>query len=195
MKNTRKTEHNINPIFLNRWSPRAISKDVTKEEIMTLFEAAKWSPSASNIQPWRFIYAMNGTLAWSEFFNLLAEFNQMWSKNAAALVIVASKKTNDEGEPNPTHSFDTGSAWMSLALQASMNGLITHGMAGFDYERARKVINLPDDYHIEAMIAIGKHASLDVIPERMQKGEVYSDRKLLKELVFESEFAKQTSKS
>jgi nitroreductase len=191
MKNMRQTEYKINNIFLDRWSPRALSEDVKKEEIMTLFEAAKWSPSSSNIQPWRFIYAMNKTNEWDKFFSVLGDFNKIWCKNAAALIIVASKKTNDQGELNPTHSFDSGSAWMSLALQASMNGLVAHGMAGFDYEKAREVINLPKDYVVEAMIAIGRHASLDVIPERMHKSEIYSDRKPLKETVFEGKFKEQ----
>lgn len=189
MENTRKEEHEINKIFLERWSPRALSKDVSKEELMKLFEAAKWSPSASNIQPWRFVYALNGSEHWDKFFNVLGEFNQIWCKNAAALIIVCSKKTNDKSEANKTHSFDTGSAWMSFALQAAMNGIIAHGMAGFDYDKAAKVINLPEDHQVEAMIAVGKHTSLDVIPERMQKGEKYSDRKPLKETVFEGKFS------
>lgn len=185
MDNTRKTEYEINELFLNRWSSRALSDNVSKKEIMELFEAARWSPSASNIQPWRFYYAMKNTPAWNDFFGLLVEFNQLWAKNAAALIIIVSKKTSSKGEDNPTHSFDTGAAWMSLALQASMNGMVAHAMAGFDYEKAKQILGLSEDYSVEAMVAIGRKGSIDVLPERMRKGEIFSDRMPIKDFVFE----------
>src|SRR3989338_5072942 len=110
-----------------------------------------------NNQHWRFIYAKRNTKYWTNFMNLLIEFNQSWAKNASVLVVIASKKTFDHNdEQSITHSFDTGAAWMSLAMQATIKGFITHGMQGFDYEKAREELNIPEGYNVEAMVAIGK---------------------------------------
>ena len=189
LKNERKSEHDVDEIFIKRWSPRAIGKkDFTEDDLASLFEAARWTPSSFNVQPWRFLYAMNGDENWSTFFGLLGEFNQMWAKDAGALIVVLSKKTNDEGKPNVTSSFDTGSAWMSLALQARMKNFIAHGMAGFDYEKARKILNVQDDYNVEAMLAIGTQGDVENLHERMQKSEKPNERKHVKEFAFRGGF-------
>ena len=191
IENERKPEHDVNEIFIKRWSPRSIDKkNFTNEELMSLFEAARWAPSSFNIQPWRFLYSMNGDENWATFFGLLAEFNQIWTKDAGALVVVLSKKTNNEGKPNALHSFDTGSAWMSLALQARMKNLIAHGMAGFDYEKAKDILNVPDDYNVEAMLAVGTQGEVENLHERMQKSEKPNERKYVKEFTFKGKFPK-----
>jgi len=190
--NKRKTSYPINDIFTKRWSPRSMSGEkMTKRELMSLFEAAHWAPSNGNSQSWRFLYATKGSRNWKMFFDLLVEFNQMWVKNAAVLVLVISKKTfgkDKKNAPSPTHSFDTGAAWMSLALQARMNNLITHGMAGFDYDKARKVLKIPKDYQVEAMVAIGKQGQVKDLHPRMQKSEKPNTRKKLSEVVSEGKF-------
>jgi len=191
IKNERKSEHDVDGIFIKRWSPRAISKrDFTENDLMSLFEAARWAPSSFNVQPWRFLYAINGDENWSNFFSLLGEFNQMWTKDAGALIVALSKKTNDENKPNVTHSFDTGSAWMSLALQARMKNFIAHGLAGFDYEKARKILNVPDDYNVEAMLAVGTQGDVEDLHERMQKSEKPNERKHVEEFAFKGKFPK-----
>jgi len=186
----RKADHPIDKIFLDRWSPRSMSgEEITDEELMTLFEAARWAPSTYNEQEWRFIYAKRDTPNWERHFNLLAEPNQTWCKNAAVLVCTVSKKTftrNDK--PNPVHTFDSGSAWENLALQASVMGLVAHGMAGFDYEKAKIELNIPDDYKVEMMFAIGKPGKKEDLPEELQKMESPSDRKKVSEFIFEGEF-------
>src|SRR3989338_3904636 len=92
----RKTHHLVHPIFPNRWSPRAISgEEITHEELMSLFEAARWAPSSYNNQSWRFIYAKKNTPHWDNLFSLLADGNKLWAKNAAALIVVMSKNTFD----------------------------------------------------------------------------------------------------
>lgn len=180
----------IQPLILQRWSPRALSGEaLTDEELMPLFEAARWAPSSYNNQPWRFIYAKRETPAWDKLFGLMVEFNQGWAKNAAALVVVISKKTfAHNGKFSETHQFDTGSAWENLALEASARGLVAHGMQGFDYDKARKDLQIPDDYDVLAMIAIGKHGKKEDLPEDLQKMENPSDRKPLHEIVMEGEF-------
>src|SRR4029079_10173110 len=112
-------------LFLDRWSPRAMSgEEISEAALMVLFEAARWAPSSYNNQPWRILYARRDTEHWPRFFNLMVEFNQSWTSTAAALVVFISKTHFDfNGEPAVTHSFDTGAAWENLALQGSLKGL------------------------------------------------------------------------
>ena len=84
----RKTEHPVDPIFPSRWSPRAMSgESLSREALLSLFEAARWAPSSSNGQPWRFVYATRESQEWPLFMSFLVEFNQAWTKNAAALAL------------------------------------------------------------------------------------------------------------
>jgi nitroreductase len=185
----RRPEYSVDRIFLNRWSPRAMSgEEISRDELMSLFEAARWAPSSYNSQPWRFLYTMRNTENWELFFNLMAEGNQAWANNAAALIVVASKKTFDNGKPSRTHSFSAGAAWENLALQGSLKGLVVHGMQGFDYDRARQVLNIPDDYEVEAMIAIGKPGKKENLTEKLQEREFPSTRKKVSEIAFEGKF-------
>jgi nitroreductase len=186
----RKPEYPVDPQFVNRWSPRAMSgEEISEQELMILFEAAKWAPSSSNSQPWRFIYAKRNTPPWKTLFDLMLEFNQSWTKNAAVLLVMISKKNFEHnGKFSRTHSFDTGSAWMSLALQGSLMGLVVHGMAGFDYDRAKKDLNIPDDFHVEAMAVVGRPGRKEDLPPPLQEREVPSTRKKVSEIVFEGRF-------
>ena len=180
----------VDELFLDRWSPRALSGEgVGEEELMTLFEAARWAPSSYNNQPWRILYARRETEQWPVFFNLLVEGNQAWAKDAAALLLFVSKETFDfNGKPYPTHSFDTGAAWENLALQATMLGLVTHGMQGFDYERARSELKIPEGFRVEAMIAVGRPGDPAQLPERLREREAPSGRKPLSEITCEGAF-------
>ena len=187
----RSPEHTVDTIFTNRWSPRALSgESITDHELMSLFEAARWAPSSYNAQPWVFIYSPRTSSTWNTFLNLLVPFNQKWAKNAAVLVVVVSKKTFDSGEPSPTHSFDAGAACQNLALQGSLMGLVVHGMGGFDFDRAKTELNIPDDYTVEAMFAIGKPGNVKDLPQSMQKMETPSNRKPIAEFVSEGSFKK-----
>src|SRR5262249_14854080 len=149
----RKADYPIEPFLLDRWSPRAMSgEEVSVEELMRLFEAARWAPSSFNAQQWRALYARRGTAHWSTFFNLLVEGNRTWAGNAAALVLFISRTTFEyNNEPSVSHSYDTGAAWLSFALQGFQQGLVVHGMEGFDYERARIELKIPSEFQIEAM--------------------------------------------
>jgi nitroreductase len=135
------------------------------------------------------LFARRETPHWDLFFHLLVEFNQHWAKNAAALVVVLSKKNFEyNGKPSATHRFDTGAAWQNLALEASARGLVAHGMEGFDYEQARKILAIPEEYDIEAMITIGKPGNTTDLPPDLQTREIPSDRRPLNEIVFEGGF-------
>lgn len=184
--NNRKTDYNIDDIFLNRYSPRAMSGEViSKEELMTLFEAARWAPSSMNEQPWRFLYAMKGTKDFELFFSFLVEGNQIWCKNASVLVIGLSNKNSDNGKFNSKHSLDTGSAWENFALQGTFSGLVVHGMGGYDEESIKNELNISDNYQVELMIAVGKPGQIKDLPEKLQERETPSQRKELDQVVFE----------
>lgn len=186
----REPEHEVDELFLDRWSPRAMSGEgVSEEELMSLFEAARWAPSSFNNQPWRILYARRDTEHWPTFLGLLVEGNRAWAQNAAALLLFVSKETFDHsGEPYPTHSFDTGAAWENLALQATLRGLVTHGMQGFDYERARAELNIPEGFRVEAMAAVGRPGDPSTLPERTRAREKPSARKPLSEITREGPF-------
>ena len=187
---TRKADYPIDSLFLDRWSPRAMSAEpITEAELFTLFEAARWAPSSFNNQPWRILYARRDTPQWPLFFDLLVEFNQTWAKNAAALVVFISKTTFDHnGEPAATHSFDTGAAWGNLALQGALQRLVVHGMQGFDYDKARTALNIPEGFKVEAMAVIGKPGRAEDLPEKLKQRETPSDRRKLNETVFEGPY-------
>lgn len=186
----RKPNYPIQSLILNRWSPRAMTgEEMTEEEFMPLFEAARWAPSSSNGQPWRFLYAKRNTPHWDRFFNLMIEFNQSWTKNASVLLVIISKKTFEHnGKPERTHSYDTGAAWENLALEGNARGYVVHGMEGFDYEKAKHDLNIPDDYQVEAMAAIGKPAPKETLTPELLKREEPSSRKPLKEIIMEGGF-------
>lgn len=162
---------------------------ISSEELFILFEAARWAPSSGNSMPWRILYAHRETESWPRFFGLLNERNQVWCRNAAALLVFISRTTAERsGRPLVTHSYDSGAAWENLALQGTLSGLVVHGMAGFDYTRARQDLNVPDDFTVEAMAAIGKPGPLDVLPEDFQAREKPSSRPTLSDLVFEGKY-------
>ncbi len=186
----RKADHPIEQMFLDRWSPRAMSgESITQEELLTLFEAARWAPSSYNNQPWRFLYAHRDTPPWPAFLDLLVDANKAWVKNAAVLLVIVSKKTFDHnGKPSITHSFDAGAAWGSLALQGSQSGLVTHGMQGFDYDKAKTVLQIPDEFQVESMVAIGRPGRKDDLPPEVQQRETPNGRRPLTELIFEGAF-------
>ena len=114
---TRQPTYPIDPMFLDRWSPRAFDGSPIREhDLLKLIEAARWAPSAYNVQPWRFLYALRDDAKWPLFLELLIPFNQSWASSASALIFILSdrKMRNPDGSPSGdsyTHSFDAGAAW------------------------------------------------------------------------------------
>jgi nitroreductase len=190
IEKTRKAAFEINPLILNRWSPRSFTgQELSDKELFSIFEAARWAPSSFNNQPWRLIYAKRNSQHWDLLFNLLADGNKPWCSNASVLVVIVSKKTFDyNGKPSITHQFDAGAAWENLALQAETQGLATHAMQGFDYEKAKRELDVPDDYEVMAMVAIGKRASREKLSPELQTKEAPNDRKPLSEIIMEGKF-------
>lgn len=190
----REPSHPVHPLFVNRWSRRAFSGEgISREQLYSLFEAARWAPSANNAQPWRFIYALNGTVEWAQLHQLLNENNQRWSAKAAALVILVSKTVHlrrdaTEASPLRSHSLDSGAAWASLAFQAELSGWRTHAIGGFDRERARQSLEIPPEFQVEVAIAIGRQADPVTLPDDMRAREVPNQRRPLHEIVAHGRF-------
>lgn len=183
----RKADHPILPLILHRWSPRAMTGQSIDEAVLqSLFEAARWAPSAYNSQPWRFIYAKNDSAFFQTFMDLLVEFNQSWAKKAAVLGVSIARKTFEHNnKPSPTHAYDTGAAWENLALEGNSRGLVVHGMSGFDYAKAKAALRIPDEYEVLAMFAIGQPAPKESLPPELLKNEVPSTRKKIAEIAME----------
>ncbi len=187
----RKADHSIESIFLRRWSPRSMSGEpISQEEMLTLFEAARWAPSTYNEQEWRFLYARRETPQWPAFFELLLEGNRAWCQRAALLsVILAGKSFQRSGKPNPVHVFDSGLAYENLALQGAAMGLVVHAMQGFDFEKARKTLVVPDEYAVSAMFAVGRPGDPEELEAKLRQLEVPSPRKPVREIICEGQFA------
>jgi len=180
----RQADHPIDPLFLERWSPRAFDgSEVPDQDLKTMFEAARWAPSAFNSQPWHFLYAKRGDANWARFLSLLIPWNQSWAHTASVLVYIVSDSLpstdRKTGEPAPstTHAFDAGAAWVCLALQATRMGYHAHGMSGIQHDLARAQLGLPDRYLLNAACVIGRIGDVGQLDEKMQAREHPSDRK------------------
>lgn len=188
VKTYRTSEYDIDEMFINRWSPRSFSeKEVPQDIVLSLFEAAHWAPSAFNFQPWRFIIGQTAEER-KVFHSFINESNLIWCEKAPVLSLILSKKMTDEGKAFRTHSFDTGAAWGFLALQANKKGLVTHPMTGFDFDKAREALEIPEEYHIEALVAIGYQDEKEKLSEMLQQREQPNNRQPLGNFIFNGKF-------
>jgi nitroreductase len=189
-EDVRKPDYPIESIFYRRWSPRAMTGEaLSEQELMTVFEAGRWAPSTYNEQEWRFLYARRDTPQWADFFGILMEANQEWCKNAAVLCVVLARKTfTRNGKPNIVHLYDAGSAWENIALQATAMGIVSHGMAGFDFKKAREVLKVPEHFDVAAMFALGRPGDPDKLPEDYREGEQPSQRRPIRDSICEGAF-------
>ena len=194
MKTPRLSAHPIEPLLLERWSPRAFdSSAVDRKDLASIFEAARWAPSAFNVQPWRFIYALRDDADWQRLLGLLIPFNASWVKNAGALIFICSDtlavtKPSRPPELSHSHSFDAGAAWALMALQATSLGYRAHGMTGLLFDECRSELEIPDRFRLEAAVAVGKQGDRSLLPEELRAREVPSERRPLSELVFHGRF-------
>lgn len=162
----------VSDVFVSRWSARSFSDDlVDSESFSACIEAARWAPSSSNNQPWRFVYSTRGSDSWDSFLDCLNEGNREWAHRASHLVILACKDRTERDTPYPMSLFDCGSAWMSFALQARMLGVETHAMGGFDKDAARAAARIPEGFSVTVMIAVGLLGDPDNLPERRRSSE------------------------
>jgi nitroreductase len=184
----RTPHHPIEPLFVERWSPRGFTAEPIPDHVLlSAFEAARWAPSASNAQPWRFLVSRRGDAFWDDFTAVLLARNALWATNASALVLILSARQVERRGAvvdNVSHSFDAGAAWANFAHQALLLGWHTRAMGGFDRAAARDRLAIPDDFAIEAMVALGRAAGLDGLHPDFHSDETPSDRRPLAESVF-----------
>ncbi|WP_077035872.1 nitroreductase family protein [Pelomonas sp. KK5] len=196
MAAVRQTEYEIHPQFTARWSSRAFTGEPIPEATLLAFiEAARWAPSAFNAQPWRFVYGVQETPGFEAIFGALNEFNQGWARRASALIAVLSATRwqapgSSTAADFPSHSLDTGAAWGYLALQAQAAGWNAHGIGGFDRQKLREALAVPAEFHIEAVVAIGRQGEdKSFLPESLQAREQPSPRKPLAEIAAAGRFS------
>ncbi|PLX93491.1 MAG: nitroreductase [Desulfuromonas sp.] len=183
--NPRTPECEVNPLFSDRWSPRAfLSSPLTEAQREALFEAARWTPSCYNDQPWFFLYAESEADR-ALFVKPLVEKNRQWAKAAPLLIYVLARRHFSGSERENRHAaFDAGAAWMALALQARQLGLYAHAMAGFDRDLAAELLKIPlDRYDILAAVAVGERGEADQLPADLAALEKPNERQALPSVV------------
>ena len=169
---------------------------VETDKLRSLFEAARWAPSSNNEQPWQFVMATKNTPSeYDRLFQCLKEGNKKWAHLAPVLMLsVARLNFEDEGRPNRHAFHDTGMAVFSLVVQATALGLMVHQMAGFDAEKARTDLKIPDGHEPVAMIAIGYPGDPDLLQEPYRTREFRPrERKPISEFVFDGSWGTQLS--
>ncbi|HOI32559.1 MAG: nitroreductase family protein [Bacteroidales bacterium] len=194
---TAETKFGLHPVLLERWSPRAFSdRSVEPEKIYRFLDAARWSPSASNEQPWRFIIGIKGDDTYRKMYDTFIEFNQLWTKTAPVLILNLANtlSTKNPGKLNPTYAYDLGQAVAHLSFQAHADGLYAHQMSGFDTQQAGKVFEIPDHFKVISVVAVGYIGNPEVLHPNLKKLE-YADRsrRPWNENVFSNKFGQSFS--
>ena len=176
------------PIFHRRWSARSFSdREVSAGDLAKVFEAARWAASSNNEQPWRFIVGVRNSATHNKIHSALVGFNQTWAGAAPVLILgVASTKFTANGNPNGYAFYDLGAASSYLTLQAAALGLATHQMAGYDHDAARKALEIPEDYVLGSVIALGYQGEPAALANQqlLDRELAPRERKPLRELVF-----------
>ncbi|KQQ07361.1 nitroreductase family protein [Rathayibacter sp. Leaf296] len=170
---TATTSAPILDVLAERWSPRAFDTTaaISDETLASLLEAARWSPSASNSQPWRFIVARRGTSEFDRVAKNLVGFNAAWAGSAAALVVALAETVDADGKPRPWAVYDLGQAVAHLSIQAHHDGLHVHQMAGFEKDGLREEFAIDERFDPVTVAAIGvvgdpESLANDVLRER-----------------------------
>ena len=184
------TDYAVHPLIASRWSPRAYNlKPVEKEKLQRIFEAARWTASSSNHQPWYFLVGFKDDEVYQKIFDTLVEFNRQWAINAPVLVLAIAKTTNSRGDQNKSYAYDLGQAVAMLSLQAIHEGIYTHQMGGFDATEAAQTFTISDDYRVLVVFTLGYLGDAGILPTHLQKSEMSSrNRRPVGESVFTGSF-------
>ncbi len=184
-----KTDYEIHELIRKRWSPRAFSDEtIAHNDLMCLFDAARWAASSTNEQPWRFYYGHRGTPAFATILNTLMEGNQEWAKNAAVLVAVVGKTHHDyKNKPNRTWQYDLGLAVGNLTFQAASMNIYLHQMGGVHLDKMQDALDLPENYEPFVAIALGYKGDPNILSDKNKKSETAErSRNDLAEVAFEA---------
>lgn len=176
------TQVPIHELLARRWSPRAFdpARNLSREQITALCEAARWAPSCFGDEPWRFVLCDRASdeAAWRAALGCLTEKNQRWAQHAPLLVAVsAAERFAHNAKPNRWGQYDSGAAAENLCLQATALGLSAHQMGGFDAAKVRESLGVPPDYHCMAMVAVGYQAPAETLAEEFREAEAAARRR------------------
>lgn len=171
-----------------RWSPRAFSsRSVDKNILIDIIEAARWSASGYNEQPWRFIVGIKGKgAAWQKIYEALMDMNQLWCRNAPVLLLMTAKKTfTHNGSPNPWYQYDLGQTAAYISMQAMKNEIYVHQLGGLDTKKAQESFNIPEDFEALTAMALGYLGNADDLPQNLKEMELRErTRKGLETIVY-----------
>ncbi len=168
------TDVPVEELFLKRWSPRAFAeRSVENEDLRKIFSAGQWAFSSYNEQPWRFVVGRKGDSVWTKIFDSLTPPNQSWAKSAPVLYASFARKTySHSNSPNRAAAHDVGAASAQIVLQATALGLYAHGMGGFDPEKLRSELNVPDDFEVGFCWALGYRGDPETLNEQQKQMEL-----------------------
>ena len=172
-------------LFTERWSPRSFSsKPIEPKDLKKLIDAARWSPSTLNEQPWIFYTATRESPSFQHYLDCLNEGNQIWAKNAAALgFLIGRQSFKNKDKKNDLAEFDCGAAWMAVTMQARILGYFTHGMGGIHREMVTDRLGLDSKEHKVIMgFAVGRKADPELLPEKLRSKETPSAREKLENI-------------
>lgn len=191
-------DHPIHELLVRRWSPYGIEdRSVSREDLHSLFEAARWAASSYNEQPWRYIVATRDQPEeFEKLLSCLVEANRVWAAKAPVLALgVSSLHFSRNGKPNAHAAHDLALATANLTVEATARGLSVHQMAGILPDRAREVYGIPEGFQAFTGMAIG-YATLEPedLPEELRKrDQAPRTRKPLKEIVFGAKWESPSS--
>ncbi|MBU1014500.1 MAG: nitroreductase family protein [Bacteroidetes bacterium] len=195
MTKAAKTSIEINHLLANRWSPRAFcEKKISDDLLLKLIEAARWSPSASNLQPWYFIIGKKHDATYRKIFETMVEFNQLWAIHAPILILNCGERTGKDGSENQSFRYDVGQAVAHLTFQAMSDGIYAHQMAGFSKEKAIELLQIPNNFEPLTITALGYIGDPSILPSRMQVSEkAERERKPINEIISQDVFGAPAS--
>ena len=183
-------------VIRNRWSPAIYSpQSLEPDKLLSILEAARWAPSSYNAQPWSFLVSRKeDPEGFARMLSSLVPGNMTWAQHAPVLMIsVARLQFENNGKPNRHALHDTGIATGFLMLQAAAFGIMAHGMAGFDPNRARELYEIPETHEPVAAIALGYPGEEAGAPEELLKRNKRRPRRTLDQFVFEGEWGRRAT--
>lgn len=161
------TEAPIVDVLATRWSPRSYDPTavLTIDDLRASFEAARWAPSANNLQPWKFIVGFRGDDTFAAIAGALAGYNAAWAPDAAALVVNLAELESADGKPNKYAQYDLGQAVAHFTVQATADGYFVHQMGGFDAAAIAEKLGVEGPWEVTSVMTVGPRAEADRLPE------------------------------
>lgn len=191
MNKLAKTKYGIHFLLENRWSPRSFREEIVeKEKLQRIFEAAQWSPSSVNEQPWSFIVGEKGSGTYDKIFDGLVDLNKRWAGSAPVLVVTLAKKHYSKNNQDNFHfMYDCGQAVAHLTFQAMHEGLYVHQMGGFYFDKIKGHFSIPEEFYIVTVVAIGYLGKPEILDDDLREREMTErSRKEISEIVFSEQF-------